>query len=436
MVRRQFLTPPNLPETTVERCLVIPYSKEWLGIFNDALLELAQSYNYEQVHDTDMTPEDVAAICYDIYVQYLAGACGMNCEELLACLAEAGGTTQQVRINPETGAYERSTDGGETWEEAPGLDPRISSAPYAPIDGEDCSAANAITGMLQRFIDEQDDVLELGGTIFSIVSVLVALLAVVFSGGIAMGVLILAANVALSQGHTAIAAAMTAGVYEQFRCIVHCAIREVTEITQTEYDAIVEAVNAEFTFTAHAMITSFLQTFGPVGLQNAATLSLAAGGIPEDCDDCECPGDPVVWSWNFEGTIPGPVTQVAGDKDAIVAGWGNPMPCWQGRFNSPPWTMFFTVEFPFDVEILEIKGQFSLSATGTLGRLAKIVDEFGTITNGPITTGTITGFNWSNYLWNPDAGNVTRRVQWYADYGGAVNGFILLDNVEITYRVL
>jgi len=75
MVRRLFLTPPNLPGQTQCRSLEIPSSQAWLGIFNQALLTLAQAYNYEQVNETDLSPETVAAYCYQVYEAWLESTC-------------------------------------------------------------------------------------------------------------------------------------------------------------------------------------------------------------------------------------------------------------------------------------------------------------------------------------------------------------------------
>jgi len=81
MVKKLFLTPPNVPGETQCRSLEIPSSKEWLGIFNNALLQLANQYNYEQVNETDLTPEETAAICYLAYEEWLSSGCGSNVVE-------------------------------------------------------------------------------------------------------------------------------------------------------------------------------------------------------------------------------------------------------------------------------------------------------------------------------------------------------------------
>lgn len=100
MVRRDFRTPPSLPELTQTRCITIPNSQPWLGLVNAALLMLTEAWRYEQVEETDLTPEATAAAAYAMYVQYL-GECPMAC-----C---------PMRYNPYTGRLQQSDDGGLTW---------------------------------------------------------------------------------------------------------------------------------------------------------------------------------------------------------------------------------------------------------------------------------------------------------------------------------
>lgn len=95
MTRRLFLTPPSLPTETVARCLIIPSSKEWLGIFNAAILLTIKAHNYEQVNPTDMTTEEVVNICYGIYEEYIRGDCN-NME-----LRLTAGCNLQYRLSPE-----------------------------------------------------------------------------------------------------------------------------------------------------------------------------------------------------------------------------------------------------------------------------------------------------------------------------------------------
>jgi len=71
MVRKLFLTPPQMAiDDKACRTLKIPNHKLWLGIFNAAILETTYWWNYEQVNDTDLSPEETAALCYDIMLEY------------------------------------------------------------------------------------------------------------------------------------------------------------------------------------------------------------------------------------------------------------------------------------------------------------------------------------------------------------------------------
>jgi len=78
MPRVLFQTPPDMPEEFVCRTLEIPSSKEWLGIFNAALLQTIYSWNWEQVNETDLTADECTALCYDVFEEYLTsgGQCG------------------------------------------------------------------------------------------------------------------------------------------------------------------------------------------------------------------------------------------------------------------------------------------------------------------------------------------------------------------------
>lgn len=71
---QKLLTPPDLPLDTVVREIEIPSSKEWLGIFNFLILQSIYDFNWQQVNDTDLTPEECAALCYEIYVKYLGAS--------------------------------------------------------------------------------------------------------------------------------------------------------------------------------------------------------------------------------------------------------------------------------------------------------------------------------------------------------------------------
>lgn len=147
MVRRLFLTPPALPLTTANRCIEIPDDKAWLGIFNKALLQAAQAFNYEQVNDTDLTPEDVAAVWYDIYVATLEGNC-LDCND---CISNEFGLDDDLMYRVEDDVPQFSADDGTTWSDLPpsgGTSPSVpalTATPGVDEDAKRCLAATRAT---------------------------------------------------------------------------------------------------------------------------------------------------------------------------------------------------------------------------------------------------------------------------------------------------
>lgn len=93
MVRKLFISPPDIPEGEITRCLKIPASQEWLAVVNAAILEMTNPANYEQLNETDLTPEEAAASAYSMYETYLEGECGlMDCNDVLDCVPDIEST--------------------------------------------------------------------------------------------------------------------------------------------------------------------------------------------------------------------------------------------------------------------------------------------------------------------------------------------------------
>lgn len=85
MVRKLFITPPDAGTGTITRCVRVPASQEWLAVFNRAFLQLTSEWEWEQLHETDLTPAEAAEIAYNVYVDWLTGDCSLNCNDVLAC---------------------------------------------------------------------------------------------------------------------------------------------------------------------------------------------------------------------------------------------------------------------------------------------------------------------------------------------------------------
>lgn len=86
MTRKLYLCPPTTPTAVITRCVRVPASQDWLAVFNRALLLLAEPAQWEQVNETDITPEEAAAVAYGVYEDWLSGECSMDCNDVLACV--------------------------------------------------------------------------------------------------------------------------------------------------------------------------------------------------------------------------------------------------------------------------------------------------------------------------------------------------------------
>lgn len=158
MARKRFITPPTLPEEAQCRGLIIPASKEWLGVFSEALSATFYSHNYEQVNATDLTPDEVAARCYDIYLSWLDSACdGGECPPI-----ELPDGSKIYRKNPTTRRWEFVNEAGE-WEEPIGDDAIPAPAAREELTEDDalCAAATnavyAIYHLWLTMLDQWED---------------------------------------------------------------------------------------------------------------------------------------------------------------------------------------------------------------------------------------------------------------------------------------
>lgn len=146
MARKKFRTPPALPEDTQCRGTVVPASREWLGLYSDALLELTYAYNYEQVEPTDLTPDETAQAAYLQYLAWLDSTCGGG--SAVPTLPDLD--TPIYRRNPTTGRWEYLNNG--EWVEPTGEDAIPEPAPREePTEPEQkCGAASNAAHVLRE----------------------------------------------------------------------------------------------------------------------------------------------------------------------------------------------------------------------------------------------------------------------------------------------
>lgn len=139
MARKLFLTPPSLPDDVQCRGLFMPASQEWLAVFSEALSQTTYAHNYEQVHDTDLTPEQAAATAYNSYVAWLESECDAGGG---GCVMPPPFNVRPYRISPTTGHYEYIED--DVWVEDPDIPPTPSRPEPTPDDRLCAASSNAV----------------------------------------------------------------------------------------------------------------------------------------------------------------------------------------------------------------------------------------------------------------------------------------------------
>jgi len=213
----------------------------------------------------------------------------------------------------EDGMYQRSTDGGVTWEDAPEWDYRnISTVWPDPNDlgivTTKCAAADSVVETFKTQINEQianDD------TYTAIAAVIVAVILLFVSAGTAalLSVQLFALAVAIFRfGVAAWKAAFTSTIWDDFRCMVFNAMDTDSSISSSGFVTLMANIESQFSDIVATTLKGYVGAAGSVGLTNMMRSSV--GDPDANCDGCnsECLIDN--WHvWNLAGTNVG--TEIA-----------------------------------------------------------------------------------------------------------------------------
>jgi len=292
MPPKQFVTPPTLPEDVVCRILEIPNSKEWLGIFNSALLDLLNQYEYLQVNDTDLTIDETIAKCHEIiYAYFDTGVCGSGDECTLPAglpvvRLGAGGFIEQLvgsAFVPPEGEYALPPPDART--EPTAQERRCLAA--ANAENVLAQLYEMVSDMVAADVDEQEILLAIAFFAETILFVAFGFLLP------ALVLLLFAAWVAFLE----IAEFMTADLWdaafsEKLRCILYDCATDDGDVVTFDFNCVNETMAAGVDLLAPTALVD-LRLFGQVSfllsIIGAQGLNIA-GATTEvetaDCSDC------------------------------------------------------------------------------------------------------------------------------------------------------
>lgn len=291
-------------------CIPIPNDFNHKMAFLGQLDELGYWWNWER--DPDKKGREAAAVWRKIV------ECIREEMDMSGCGCGDDKPTN-TRINPETGLYEVSYDGGITWEPDPGSDPRSSGTtfppvPVAPGDDGKCQAANSVVGWSQAIQAEELQGLENNQTVAEFITALIAALAAVgiFFAFVPSAIAALLAFVVNTFARLIPAdfeSQFTESTWDSLLCIIYCNISEDGSFTEAQWQTVKTKCIEDIGGYAGYWLHDHINLIGTVGLTNAARSSYAG---TRDCDACECSE---TWCYEFNFTADD------GDWDVINGAW-------------------------------------------------------------------------------------------------------------------
>lgn len=210
-------------------------------------------------------------------------------------LSEADFSPTSLRYNSDCDCVQYSPDGGETWVDDPGDDPRTAAKFIKPLKtGSDvaCRSAASMVKWMRDFIEYERDLLVAGAEITAVANAALSLFDILAPWAVLIQLLVDLAGTLFGIGGGALAAAFGDDEWDALLCIFYCGISADASITETQFADIQDAITDQLNTTAALVLNLIISTQGIVGLQNAGTLYEVGGA---DCSGCEC-------GWCFQWT--------------------------------------------------------------------------------------------------------------------------------------
>jgi len=212
-------------------------------------------------------------------------------------LRESDVIPANMRYNPETDTVQTTPDGGETWNDAEGSDPRRApSFRRPPRTGTDrrCDAAANMVAWVHSFMDDIIAALTGVGTAGTILSVALNWWSFLFEP---VAIIDLIAEVTATiggLGSSLLSTSFDEETYGLLLCIFLCGCDEDGQVSADGLAVIQSQVAAQLNTTAAIVMGLILGAQGEVGLSNAGAIGSEVG----DCGDCSGCG----WCYRFNDT--------------------------------------------------------------------------------------------------------------------------------------
>lgn len=200
-------------------------------------------------------------------------------------LSETEGQPPNTRYNPECDCVEITVNGGVTWTQDDGSDPRVNPAfMLPPNDKPDvrCAAAGGMVAMVRSSVDAAIDTSTVIGLANGIFAIIVAFLPITILAAVVLAI----AEFLVGLGAAALIGAFTEPVYQQILCIIYCHLDSSGRLTEEGLAGVQADVTAQIgDIVVDGVLAAIISATGYVGFNNAGS---ALANEDADCSECEC----------------------------------------------------------------------------------------------------------------------------------------------------
>lgn len=277
----------NPPKTCLQ--IEIPDHPDWKAVISGLLFEMSYWFNWERTGDT--SGAQCAAVWKEVYNS-------IDWSDMSCCCEEPA---KILRVNPETGRVEQSTDGGSSWQPAADGLPSVIVQPVPPVTSgvaaTKCDAATNLAGQVDIWIAQVSNDFDTATSLLEFATaVLLAILAAVLTI-LSAGTLTAVEALVIPTISAALIAAWGAGkavfdaywvtdVTDAILCAAYCNIGDDGSFTDAQFSAFWQQCNEDLPASpAKMLFMGFLSSVGSSGLNAMAASGIAADS---DCADCDC----------------------------------------------------------------------------------------------------------------------------------------------------
>lgn len=289
-----FLTPSTTSVERQCRTLRTPTNKEWLGVFNSALYELTNPYNWQQVNPTDLTVDEAIALVEEVLTEFFLTA---ECTENGACLQPDGSRVLSLSLD----GHIRQLDNG-AWI-APTDDYTVPPVPAreepTPYERRCLAAANAENVLKQTYEVAADAIAE-GLDEAEIIAAMVAYLTAAIGLWLGLALAALAfALLALFRAFIEIAEFMTIDLWDEafsdlLRCVLFNCADDTGDVVTFNFECVnmgmadavdLSGIDALNQLRLFGQVSFILNIIGVDGLNAAGATTEITEAVCDDCAD-------------------------------------------------------------------------------------------------------------------------------------------------------